>query len=151
MSYDPQKHDRQSIRLAEYDYSQAGIYFVTIVTRERERLFDSLPLRSVAETFWQQLPERFPTVELDEWVLMPNHLHGLLVFTEPAKVTLGTVVGQYKARTTKQINRMLKLSGGDVWQRNYYERIVRSKIELNAIRQYIRDNPAKWELDEDYR
>lgn len=151
MGYNAQQHHRQSIRLAGYDYVQMGVYFVTIVTHERAYLFDRAPLAQVAETFWRQIPERFPAVALDEWVLMPNHLHGILVFTEAAEHTLGTVIGQYKSRTTKQINRMLHTGGSDVWQRNYYEHIVRSEAELNAIRQYIRDNPAKWELDAENR
>lgn len=151
MRPDPEKHCRRSIRLAGCDYTQTGAYFVTLVTSAREPYFNALALRRVAETFWRQLPERFPGLELDEWVLMPNHLHGVLVFTSTSAHPLGTVIGQYKSRTTKQINRMLHTEGSDVWQRNYYERIVRSDVELDAIRQYIRDNPAQWELDENYR
>ena len=151
MAYNPTKHHRRSIRLAGYDYAQMGLYYVTLVTRAREALFEAAPLREVALSFWLQLPERFPSVALDEFVLMPNHLHGILIFTEPANYSLSVVVGQYKSRTTKQINRMLHTGGSDVWQRNYYERIIRSDAELNAFRRYIRDNPAQWELDENYR
>ncbi len=78
MSYNPQKHHRHAMRLPGYDYTQAGAYFVTIVTHQRELLFDDPVLRRVVETLWQAIPKHFPTVELDGNVLMPNHLHGVL-------------------------------------------------------------------------
>jgi len=77
--YDPDKHHRRSIRLQGYDYTQSGAYFVTIVTHGRELLFDDPVLRRVAETMWQRIPRHFPHVELDEWVVMPNHVHGIIV------------------------------------------------------------------------
>jgi len=79
--YDPHKHHRRSIRLKGYDYTQSGAYFVTIVTHGRELLFDDPVLRRVAETMWQRVPRHFPHVELDEWVVMPNHIHGIIVIT----------------------------------------------------------------------
>ena len=161
--YDPRKHHRRSIRLRGYDYRQPGACFVTIVTHGRTPLFDDPVLRGVAETMWQCIPAHFPVLELDEWVLMPNHLHGILVVVtdgvrqnEPLPDTaappgsLGAVVGNLKSVVARRINRVRKTPGMPVWQRNYHERVIRSEREWNAIRQYIRDNPARWSEDSDH-
>lgn len=166
MRYDPEKHRRHSIRLAGYDYTQAGAYFVTIVTQGRECLFDDAILRGVAESFWLRLPQRFSRVSLDELVVMPNHLHGILVISQNGAIpnpippaggvhpagapvgSLGAIIGAYKSTTTQRINRIRGVAGRQVWQRNYYERIIRSRAELDAIRRYIRDNPLNWPHDE---
>jgi putative transposase len=188
MSYDPSRHHRRSIRLRAYDYSQPGAYFVTLVTQDRALLFDDPVLRRVIETFWQRIPQHCPDVTLDAWVVMPNHLHGILllgtsdadlarVAREPAGVdvasmtrssargaaslppavptrgppagSLGTIVGNFKAVTTRRINGVRKTPGARVWQRNYYERVVRNERELEAIREYIQNNPANWALDKE--
>jgi REP element-mobilizing transposase RayT len=156
--YDPNKHHRRSIRLRQYDYTQPGAYFVTLVTHGRELTFDDSVLCRVAETMWQRIPRHFPFVELDECVVMPNHVHGILVIVDqnanndtppsgPASGSLGAIVGNFKSVTARRINRIRKTPGTPVWQRNYYERVIRNERELNAIRQYIRDNPAHWAED----
>lgn len=183
--YDPDKHHRRSIRLDGYDYTQAGAYFVTIVTHERALLFDDPLLRRVTETMWQRIPRHFPHVALDEWVVMPNHIHGILWIRDvrarhsvkaisttpdsgmgrhlertqdilanasplpagPPSGSLGVIIGNFKAVTTRRINRLRNTAGAPVWQRNYYERILRDEQELNVIRQYIHDNPACWAED----
>ncbi len=192
MPYDPNKHRRRSIRLKGYDYSQAGAYFVTIVTQGRECRFGEIingamqpnEAGQIVETAWTSLPQRFPNIELDACVIMPNHLHGIVVVgatlvaaqdasganyraginpaptndsirakTNPAP-TLGHVVGAFKSITTHAYIQGVYDCGWSpfdkrVWQRNYYEHIIRSEIELNAIRKYIVDNPARWEQDRD--
>jgi len=164
VKYDPNQHHRRSIRLPGYDYRQAGWYFVTLVTQGREWLFEDLAMRRVAENLWEQIPRHFPHVSLDEWVVMPNHLHGIAVITSGNDVdrtistggphlvpgSLGAIILNYKSVSTRRLNQMRGLSGRQVWQRNYYERVIRSDEELRAIRQYIVNNPAKWELDEHY-
>jgi putative transposase len=166
--YDPEKHHRRSIRLRNYDYSQPGAYFVTIDTYGGERLFDDPVLRGVAETMWQRIPRHFPFVELDEWIVMPNHMHGILVLVDharganaspggnipshqrpsgPPSGSLGAIVGNFKSVVTRRINRIRKTPGVPIWQRNYYERVIRNERELAAIRQYIRDNPRNWAED----
>ncbi len=187
--HDPDKHHRRSIRLKGYDYTLPGAYFVTIVTHERELLFGDPVLHRVVQTFWQRIPRHFPHAELDEWVVMPNHLHGIIVMTDPIVAgtthspdglsasrqpridagpartreqrgnasplpptgpspgSLGAIIGNFKSITTRRINRIRHSPGLPVWQRNYYERIVRNERELNAIRHYIRDNPACWADD----
>jgi putative transposase len=179
--------------LRGYDYAQPGAYFVTIVTHDREMLFDDPVFCRVAETMWQCIPRHSPHVELDEWVVMPNHVHGIIVIVDdaggrgeasgeprlaeigvthgqpplgvnplsldasplpepespcgPPSGSLGTIVGNFKSVTTRRINRIRKTPGAPVWQRNYYERIIRNERELNVVRQYVRENPAHWAED----
>jgi REP element-mobilizing transposase RayT len=186
MRYDPQKHHRHAMRLRAYDYTQAGAYFVTIVTDQRELLFDDPVLRRVVETLWQAIPRHFPAAALDEFVVMPNHLHGILWLmgderrgeafaresqsignpamadlsnnmeswanASPLHVvpgSLSAIIGNFKSVTTRRINRIRHSPGGVVWQRNFYDRVIRHERELAAVRQYIRDNPANWALDKE--
>jgi putative transposase len=189
--FDPNRHHRRSIRLPGYDYRQAGVYFVTICTHQKELLFEDPILRRVAETLWQRIPRHFPHVQLDTWVVMPNHIHGIIIITgdphcrgEASQATdshtkprpdsasgsvsqpasgdasplpdrptgvspgsLGAIVGNFKSITARRINRLRRMPGLPVWQRNYYEHIVRDERALNAIRQYIATNPARWAWD----
>lgn len=166
-------HRRRSIRLKDYDYTQNGAYFVTICTIQRYEWFgeirdDSMnlnPVGRIVQDCWLQISDHFPHVELDEFVVMPNHLHGILVithdsgarhvvplqsaaFAQPIAGSLPTIIRSFKAAVTKQINRS-HLPSERIWQRNYYEHIIRSEMSLNAIRQYIRANPTEWERDEE--
>jgi REP element-mobilizing transposase RayT len=164
---------RQSIRLKDYDYRQRGIYFVTICTGDRITYFDRPRPKAIAGQVWVSLPEHH-RVTLDEWVVMPNHVHGLLVLVGdgpsadkptaertdvvgqfsphmsnlgPRGSSLGAVVRAYKAAVSKIIR-----AGGQAdfaWQRGYYEHVVRREAELDRIREYIRNNPAQWALDHD--
>lgn len=170
MTYEPGKHRRRSIRLKGYDYSKSGAYFITIVTRNRACLFGKVVNGEIrlndagrmVVTEWEMIPERFPTVALDAFIVMPNHVHGIIVITNAAIVhdgattrvapTLGDVVGAFKSRVTVEYIRGVKTSGWtpfhrDLWQRNYYEHIIRNKDALNRIRKYITDNPARWLFD----
>jgi putative transposase len=167
--YDPGHHHRHSIRLPSHDYRSSAVYFVTICTHGRENLFDDPRFRRIAESLWQAIPShpQAHRVTLDEWIVMPNHLHGLLVFgpaeagspSEPplrpdgwiglAAGSLGAIVGNYKSLVTRRINELRDTPGAPVWQRNYYERIVRNQRQLDALRQYIAENPARWAADRD--
>ena len=184
MAYDPERQRRRSIRLRGWDYSRPGAYFVTICTHNGEGLFEDPVLRRVVETMWQRIPRHFPYVQLDEFVVMPNHVHGIIWIvgarhsTEPPSPagaipsdepsqprgqllrnasplrprgvmsgSLGAIVGNFKSVTARRINRIRKTPGAPVWQRNYYEHIVRDETELTRIREYIRLNPLKWKLD----
>ena len=239
MIYDPQKHHRRSIRLKGYDYTQAGAYFITLVTHGRECLFGEVVNGEMvlnewgflALNEWRQLGQRFAQVIVDETVVMPNHLHGILLIRDdgqPAVATgrpepdtvvvgsdhdhgevgfdcddvgvgqsdchnvgvgpdcdhggagqeatlqttpdffappllplphappqhnhppgvipgsLGAIVGAYKSTTARLINGLRRTIGAPVWQRNYYERIVRDELELGRIRRYILENPRHW-------
>jgi REP element-mobilizing transposase RayT len=159
----PLKHDRRSVRLEGYDYSQDGAYFVTICTRDRALLFENEEVRAIVEQCWLGIPDHFPTVQLDEWVIMPNHLHGIVVivdcrgtacraptveFGNPTPGSLSTIIRSFKSAVSKRINILRDTPGASVWQRNYYEHVIRTEDELNRARQYILDNPLQWVMDE---
>ena len=160
--YDPARHHRRSIRLKGWDYRTPGAYFVTICTYQRQYLFDDPRFKEIAELAWRFIPQQphATRARLDEWILMPNHLHGIIFMTavdgddiepEPVKGatprSLPTIVGNFKSLVTRRINKVRRTPGRKVWQRGYYERIVRNERELQAIRQYIRANPDRWEED----
>ncbi len=175
MPYDPAKHHRRSIRLAQYDYSLAGAYFVTVCAHERSCLFGDVvdadmrlnDAGRLVQTAWDELPGRFTGVELDGFVTMPNHVHGIVVIVQgaakrgavgaglalPSKQgaassapTLGDVIRAFKSLSALYVNRQLMRSGS-LWQRNYFERIIRDEAELQRIRDYIETNPARWADD----
>ncbi len=174
-------HHRRSIRLKGYDYTQAGAYAVTICTHNRDCLFGEIAdgeMRlndggRMLERAWGELPVRFHHMDLDGFVVMPNHFHGILVLhphvglesaDEKTKGehrvrpngtlpdTVGRIVQAFKSITTHKYITGVKQNGwppfpGKLWQRNYYERIIRNEGELKRIREYIVNNPARWELD----
>ncbi len=160
MRYDPDKKHRQSVRLRDYDYSQKGAYFVTICVQGRQPLFGSVVDGEIclaangllAQSTWTGLTTRFPSVSLDAFVLMPNHLHGIVLLTPPQasgdkSPNLGEVIRAFKAVTTHNVRQ----SGQPdfAWQRNYYEHIVRDDNDLLRIQQYIGNNPVAWADDEE--
>jgi len=168
MKFDPQKYHRHSIRLKEYDYSQAGAYFVTIVVQNRECRFGEIENREInlneagkmIVEQWNALPERFPNIELDVCQVMPNHFHGIVVITAPVVVTLvtphtkapklGDVIGAFKSITTHEYilgvdNKNWPRFYKRLWQRNYYEHIIRNEADLKRIRNYIMSNSANWD------
>ncbi len=165
--YDPNKHHRRSIRLRHWDYRSPSFYFVTICTHERQNLFDNPDFEDIAIHAFTRIPQQKHAqhVLVDTFVVMPNHGHVLFDFTnfpEQADVTsptgdfvnalagsLGVVVGRYKTAVTSRINRLRHRKGAKVWQVGYYERIVRDEQELQATRQYILNNPARWAEDRD--
>ncbi len=165
---------RRSIRLPGFDYAEAGAYFLTICTYAREPLLGEIHNEEVhlseaghiAHGEWLHSAKIRPSVTLDEFIIMPNHVHGIVVITRvvgahscaplpDAPLTrrqphsLSSFVAQFKATATRRINEMRGTPGTQVWQRNYYEHIVRNDEELERIREYIRNNPAHWE-DDDY-
>jgi putative transposase len=177
--FDPDRYRRRSIRLKDYDYTQHGAYFVTICAYNRQCWFgevadDRMRLNARGETVvecWSQIPEHFPGCELDEFVAMPNHVHGILLIVEqedkrvqgagaaccaPTNTpvrgvvrpgSLSAVIRSFKAAVSRQINAAGDSPGEVLWQRNYYEHIIRNEDELNQIRQYIAENPLKWSVD----
>ncbi len=178
MKYDPQKRHRKSIRLKGYDYSGPGAYFITMVTFQRECLFGEIvngemqlsPMGKIADEHWRAIPEHFPHVELGAYVVMPNHVHGIIIIRENGLATnsspavgarhasplpsngvkpksIGAIVGSYKSAVTKRIGRELQAAG--IWQRNYYEHIIRSEAEHDRIHRYIETNVANWARDDE--
>jgi len=179
MQYDPQIHHRRSIRLKNYDYASSGAYFVTIVTHQRQCLFGAIVdgamrLNEFGEIVcdeWLKTEIIRPRVQLDVFVIMPNHIHGIIIvndvdgccrgtlqraptieqFGKPTSDSIPTIIRLFKSATTKRINEYRNTPAVSVWQRNYYEHIIRNEIELNEIREYILYNPLNWETDENYR
>jgi putative transposase len=183
MTFDPDRHHRRSIRLAGFDYAAGGAYFVTICVRDRQCLFgeviaDGAQLNACGRCIvdaWQGLGARFASVALDEFVVMPNHVHGVIFLdrskqeagaasSAPTKsivdpgaanvaskiaATLGDVIRAFKSISAIAVNRIRSTNGQPLWQRNYFERVIRDADELARIRQYIADNPANWNIDDE--
>lgn len=136
------------MRLAKHDYASRGWYFVTMCVIQREPLFDIPELQTIVRETWYGLSTRFATITLDEFVIIPNHVHGLLWLAKdtPDAPTLGKVIGVYKSLTTVLWLRHLKTTNtmiypGCFWQSRYYDRIIRDESDLEQTRHYIRNNP----------
>ena len=162
MRYNPDIHHRQSIRLKNYDYGQIGTYFITICSQDRicyfgEILNGQMHFNSagmLVNRLWGELSKKFSSISLDAYVLMPNHLHGLINIDSKSDKPLHKIIHYFKATSTYQYSLGVKKQNwdpylGKLWQRNYYEHIVRDKNSLNNIRQYIKNNPEQWDLDEE--
>lgn len=211
MKYNPDDHHRRSIRLKGYDYSHPGAYFVTICTQDRAVLFGEVgdgemwlnDAGAMVQSVWEEMSAFYPGVETDSFVVMPNHIHGIVILVGAAPcgrpddlgqpqgmgqpqgvapmlslagvvrvsvqaqgpgdpkgqpqgvaptLSLSDVVHRFKTLTTKRYSEGVKRYGwppfpGRLWQRNYYEHVIRNEESLNRIRQYIADNPARWALD----
>jgi REP element-mobilizing transposase RayT len=159
------QHFHKSIRLVEYDYSQAGAYFFTIVSYKRQEIFGKLsngqtilsPLGDLIFSVWRGLSEKFPQVATDEFVVMPDHLHGIIFLQEELPripegkseniPKLGTVIGTFKSSVTRLYRAINKDFHYPIWQRNYYERIIRNEKELERFQAYIESNPIRGEFD----
>ena len=170
-----EKRQRKSIRLKEFDYSQPGEYFVTICAKNHKCIFGSIvngqmdlnERGNVVKECWEKIPEHFPNVVLDEYIIMPNHIHGILVligpivgtrpavsllherFGKPVSGSLSTIVRSFKSAVTKRINEMHVRESGQLWQPRYYDRIIRSEKELQNTRDYIANNVITWAFDKD--
>ena len=165
-------HRRKHIRLKEYDYSQAGAYFVTICTKDRAYRFGEIvngtmqanSLVAVVRLCWNDLPNHYPNVELDEFVIMPNHVHGIIILLDDLegaasrrpnagagkpRPCLGNVVAYFKYQTAKRINELNGTPDAPFWQRGYYDHIVRTDRSLTQIREYIAHNPRRWGVDKE--
>jgi putative transposase len=190
MRYDPERHHRRSIRLKGYDYTRMGAYFVTLCTQGRVCLFGEIMAGEMRLNEYGEIVQKewFRSAEIrreivlfsDEFVVMPNHIHGIVRIVEspdahvgatgptagatdatvgatgrsplqgPAKRSLASFVAGFKSAVTKRINDRRGTPGATVWQRNYYEHIIRHAESLNRIRAYILNNPLQWHLDHEH-
>ena len=155
------KPRRRKLRLPKYDYTQAGAYYVTICSYKKRCIFGEVVARQmilnrygkIVQTAWMEIDHHFPTVKTDQFVVMPNHIHGIFVLTPDSlaggfrRPSLGMIVGSFKSVTAKNINELRGTEGADVWQRNYYEHIIRNEQSMEEIREYIANNPRNWERD----
>lgn len=157
---------RRKTRLQGYDYSQEGAYFVTICTHQRDHLFGDIrqeemrlsAIGSIASEDWQAIPNHYPTIDLDAFAVMPNHIHGIIFLVgagfiptavTPPTPSLSQIMAGYKAGVTRRINRLNQFSQS-IWQRSFHDHIIRTERELNTIRHYVENNPALWEQDTFY-
>ena len=160
MKFDPKIHHRRSIRLSGYDYSQAGAYYVTIVAHGRECLFGEITngdmklsrYGKIIQYVLLDLPKHYPHLELDIFCIMPNHVHIIIVLNHNVLVKrhpLSEVIRAFKSFSAKRINLLRKTPGIAVWQRNYYEHIIRDEKDYESKRNYILMNPQNWENDDE--
>jgi len=173
MAYDPTLHHRRSVRLQDFNYGQDGAYFLTVCTHNRASLFGAL--RTIADVptavlndagtivrdCWIEIPRHFPFVTLDAFVVMPDHVHGILMLQghdllpgwgrgandySPlhggTSETVGSIVRGFKIGVTKWFKRN-RPGTEKIWQRSYYEHVIRNELELHSARQYIVENPVR--------
>jgi len=190
IKYNPGIHHRRSIRIKEFDYSQEGLYFITICTSNHKRLFGYIDngemvldgFGEIAHNEWYRTGEMRKDIILQEFVIMPNHMHGIIEindstrrgtmlralvhrdtrnqgtkhcapteqFGKPTSNTIPTIVRGFKSTVTRQINNIRNTPGHPVWQRSYYEHIIRNEKSYSHISEYIRYNPEKWMEDKYY-
>ena len=152
----PKWPQRRSLRLRHHDYRDSGAYFITICTHQRKCIFGSIPdtafvpnsLGTIVANSWAELPDHYSNLALDSFVVMPNHIHGLLFLTEASpRYPLSEIIRGFKTFSARQINRARNVSDLPVWQRGFHEHVVRSDESLSNIRQYIETNPARWAID----
>lgn len=195
MKYNPEKHNRRTIRLKGYDYSQSGFYFITICCHGRELLFGDIKngemiwndAGNITNECWLDIPNHFPNVVLHEFIVMPNHIHGIIeiktksvgaiydtivgandgndtivgandysplqcvgaenyLFPRSPSKTIGSIVRGFKIGVTKWMRQNTNVY--DVWQRNYWEHIIRDDNDYERIAKYIVNNPQNWDQDQ---
>jgi REP element-mobilizing transposase RayT len=179
MAYDPSIHHRKTIRLKGYDYAAPGAYFVTIVAHRRLPIFGEITggvmqlnaCGEIVRAEWLRTAAIRREIALDEFVVMPDHFHAIVMITEcdggsvgaqrrcapthppgmnvvPGSV--GAIIRAFKSAVTTRINQLRGIPGTPVWQRNYWEHVIRNDGELSRIREYIRNNPITCETDDEY-
>jgi REP element-mobilizing transposase RayT len=152
---------RKRNRLRNYDYRTAGAYFITTVVRGRQNTFGEVKdgvnhLTPYGETLveqWHWLHKQYLHIMLDQFVVMPNHFHGIIIIVgtgrdlhlQPKTKSLSELIGAFKTTSSRRIHQLGMPSFQ--WQRSFYERIIRNDDELRRIREYIQTNPLRWDLD----
>jgi len=167
------RKSRRSLRLQEYDYSQPGAYFITICTHNRECLFGEIvqgemkinEMGDLVRATWQQIAKRYPHTSVDAFVVMPNHIHGIIFInvgaihesplqksetTRRRHMLLPKIIGYFKMNSAKKTNILRATLGTPLWQRNYYEHVIRNETDLEEIREYSENNRAKWLEDKNH-
>ncbi|MDF1520769.1 MAG: transposase [Brevefilum sp.] len=174
MNYHTNHPKRKSLRFKDYDYSQPGAYFITIVTFNRNYLFGYIegdemclnPIGYIVSEVWQSIPKHHPKTIVDPFIIMPNHIHGIInivgarhavplhqseKFGKPVPGSIPTIVRSFKSETTRRINVFRNSPGSKVWQRNYYEHVIRNEKDYESIYEYILTNPQNWVKDIEYQ
>jgi len=167
------KYHRKSIRLKDYDYSSKGHYSITMCTKNGECLFGEIidgqmrvnEFGEIVKNEWLKTPQVRSNVKSGEFIVMPNHMHGIICivddgrgtahraltlesFGRPVPGSIPTVIRSFKSAVTKHINELRHTPRSPIWQRGYYDHIIRDEMDLNRIREYIQNNPLAWDEDE---
>jgi REP element-mobilizing transposase RayT len=164
---------KSSIRLRDFDYTSPGAYFATICIKNHQCILgevaeDSINLNalgSIADKCWRWIGEHFDFIVLDQYIIMPNHMHGIIILkddygsrggsrtainkTQHNRKPIGQIIGAFKTRSTKLIKAIDTSMNTAIWQRSYYEHVIRNEEDLRIIREYIEQNPQKWALGKD--
>jgi putative transposase len=153
---DRERRTRRLLRLPGFDYSQAGAYFITICCYRRRCMLgeildykmDANELGTLVSDSWKKLPDSYPFVSLDSWTLMPNHLHGIVWLGEknPLKINVSSILCAFKSMSTRLSWRLLERDH-KLWQRGFFEHVIRDDADLYRIREYIQFNPINWAVD----
>lgn len=155
MVYNPKIHKRKSIRLKGYDYSSSGAYFITMCMQDREKILSNISesiinltlVGKMIEKWWLELKNKYHNIDLDEYIIMPDHFHGIIwINNYESEIDIPRILKWFKAMTTNEYIRNVKENNWKtfnkrLWQRNYYEKIIRNEKALNNIREYIKNNP----------
>lgn len=154
---------RKNTRLKEFDYSQSRYYFVTICLKDRKEFFSHIintdliltEYGKILDEVWRSLPKYY-NVELDYYVIMPDHFHGILILDntltvkndkEDKQFSLSEIIGKYKSYSARKIREILQMGDKFEWQKSFYDRIIRNESELYNIRKYIKENPLRWDIE----
>ena len=183
MKTKPDLPRRRAMRLQDYDYSQPGVYYVTICVQNRQCIFGEIidgkmqlnEIGQIVVECWNRIPQHFSSVEIGEFVIMPNHMHGIISWgieetefphlcvgtrsprpknstrehkEDDSSPSLGKITAYFKYQSTKHINQSHNMARTRIWQRNYHDHVVRDDKDLQRLHQYIQNNPLKWELDQ---
>ena len=168
---------RRSIRLPGFDYSNVGMYFVTVCAVQQRCIFGRIqgtgailsPIGEIVEASWIDIPHHFPNVKIETFVVMPNHMHGILtidsklpdanckdnctasteLFGKPSAKSIPTIIRSFKSAATKRVRESRLPIMGSIWQRGYYERVLRDTQEYVEATNYILQNPARWVRNEE--
>lgn len=174
MCADKPIQNRKSIRLPNYDYTQEGAYFITLVTHNRKWILSAVvesqiklsPIGNIVKDIWQSIPLHFPQASVNHYVIMPNHIHGIINlvgarravplqiferFGKPVKGSLPTIIRSFKSEVTRRVNIFRQTPGEKLWQRNYYEHVIRNEREFQILIDYIVTNPGNWCDDKLFR
>jgi REP element-mobilizing transposase RayT len=151
-----QLHERKTLRLEGYNYSSAGAYFVTLTIHNRLPILGTLDqgemrlskAGQIVKRIWLDLPIHYRMLNIDVFCVMPDHFHGiLLIQNEKSSLSLFEIIRGFKTFSARRINLLKNTPGASVWQRGYYEHIIRNEEDLDKIRLYIQGNPSNWNKD----
>lgn len=155
-----EKRERKKIRLANYDYSSVGAYFITLCTKNKEHnlskiiVGDGFPVPKntnygdMVNKYINEIKIKYPSVSIDKYVIMPNHIHMIIVISQSGtgnpSPTISTIMGWFKYQTTKEINSVRDSSAEKFWQRSYFDHIIRGQQDYEEQWRYIDENPVRW-------